>query len=149
MMQQAQPKARRRGQMPQHGPFDVILELVGASNLPENLLALATGGRVAVIGVGAGEKGELDLRALCEPVRASTVPGCAHARPPEVKALGARMVEHEVLPLFNAGAVKVLVVAQRMTKPHGKTAATVTPGHRHRRGRSKSAHRPHNAPCRL
>src|SRR5215472_7737400 len=33
------------------GPFDVILELVGASNLTDNLRSLATGGRIAVIGV--------------------------------------------------------------------------------------------------
>src|SRR6185312_6082562 len=37
-----------------YGPFDVILELVGAINLDENLDALAAGGRIAVIGVGAG-----------------------------------------------------------------------------------------------
>src|SRR5579875_2638576 len=48
----------------EHGPFDVILELVGAPNLPENLAALATGGRIAVIGIGAGARGELDLGAL-------------------------------------------------------------------------------------
>src|SRR5579872_2986077 len=37
-----------------HGPFDVILELIGAPNLPADLAALATGGRIAVIGVGGG-----------------------------------------------------------------------------------------------
>src|SRR5947199_467206 len=37
-----------------HGPFDVILELVGAPNLQANLGALATGGRITVIGIGAG-----------------------------------------------------------------------------------------------
>ena len=48
------------------GPFDVVLELVGAPNLPENLkAALATDGRIAVIGVaGAGFKAELNLLAL-------------------------------------------------------------------------------------
>ena len=39
-----------------HGPYDVILELVGAINLNENLKALATGGRIAVIGTGAGAR---------------------------------------------------------------------------------------------
>ncbi|HEU0317171.1 MAG TPA: alcohol dehydrogenase catalytic domain-containing protein, partial [Solirubrobacteraceae bacterium] len=36
------------------GPFDLILELVGAPNLPGNLAALATEGRICVIGIGAG-----------------------------------------------------------------------------------------------
>src|SRR5437870_5158145 len=30
-----------------HGPYDAILELVGAPNMPDNLQALATGGRIA------------------------------------------------------------------------------------------------------
>jgi NADPH:quinone reductase len=46
------------------GPFDVILELVGAVNMPANLDALAVGGRIAVIGVGAGFTAELNLLAL-------------------------------------------------------------------------------------
>jgi NADPH:quinone reductase-like Zn-dependent oxidoreductase len=48
----------------EHGPFDVILELVGAPNLTDNVRALNTLGRVVVIGIGAGAKGELDLRML-------------------------------------------------------------------------------------
>ena len=39
------------------GPFDVILELVGAPNLPDDLAALAERGRICVIGVGAGAHG--------------------------------------------------------------------------------------------
>src|SRR5947208_5564689 len=46
------------------GPFDVILELVGAPNLERNLRVLATGGRLTVIGVGAGAKAELNLLAV-------------------------------------------------------------------------------------
>jgi NADPH2:quinone reductase len=37
-----------------HGPYDVILELVGAPNLEVNLKSLDAGGRIAVIGIGAG-----------------------------------------------------------------------------------------------
>ena len=47
-----------------HGPFDVVLELVGAPNLPRDLEALADRGRICVIGVGAGAKVELNLLAL-------------------------------------------------------------------------------------
>src|SRR5579875_2745606 len=48
----------------EHGPFDVILELVGAPNIAENLSALRGGGRIVVIGVGAGAKAEVSLLAL-------------------------------------------------------------------------------------
>src|ERR671916_2812560 len=45
-----------------HGPYDVILELVGAGNLEGNLKSLALGGRIAVIGVGgSGPTAEINL----------------------------------------------------------------------------------------
>jgi putative PIG3 family NAD(P)H quinone oxidoreductase len=91
-----------------HGPFDVILELVGAPNLGENLQALATGGRIAVIGVSAGVKGELNMLALMGK-RARIHGSTLRARPLEEKALAARRVEHEVLPLLESGAVRVPV----------------------------------------
>src|SRR5215203_3910925 len=48
----------------EHGPFDVILELVGGPNLPGDVAALAMRGRIVVIGIGAGAKSEIDLRGL-------------------------------------------------------------------------------------
>lgn len=90
----------------EHGPFDVILELVGAPNLAENLNALATGGRICVIGVSAGVKTDLNLLALMGKrarIHGSTLRG----RPLEEKALVARRLEREVLPLFECGALKV------------------------------------------
>ncbi len=89
-----------------HGPFDVILELVGAVNLADNMQALATGGRVAVIGVSAGAKGELNLLALMGK-RARIHGSTLRARPLEEKALATRRLEHEALPLFEAGALRV------------------------------------------
>jgi NADPH2:quinone reductase len=83
------------------GPFDVILELVGAPNLAEDLQALATGGRISIIGVSAGAKGELNLLALMGK-RARIHGSTLRARPLEEKALVARRVEHEVLPLFES-----------------------------------------------
>ncbi len=85
----------------EHGPFDVILELVGAPNLPENMKALATGGRICVIGVSAGVKAELNLLALMGK-RARIHGSTLRARSLEEKALAARRLEREVLPLFEA-----------------------------------------------
>jgi putative PIG3 family NAD(P)H quinone oxidoreductase len=92
----------------EHGPFDVILELVGAPNMPENLQALATRGRIAVIGVGAGAKSEVNLLALMGK-RARIHGSTLRARSLEDKALVARLLEHEVLPLFDTGALRVPV----------------------------------------
>jgi NADPH:quinone reductase len=90
----------------EHGPFDVILELVGAPNLAENLQALATGGRITIIGVGGGAKAELNLLALMGK-RARIHGSTLRTRPFEEKAMCARRLEHEVLPLFDSGALRV------------------------------------------
>jgi NADPH2:quinone reductase len=95
----------------EEGPYDVILELVGAASLPENLQSLATGGRIVVIGVGGtGPKAEINLLALMQKrgrIHASTL----RTRPLEEKALVTRRLEKEVLPLFEAGALTVPVAA--------------------------------------
>jgi len=94
----------------EQGPFDVILELVGAPNLEGNLRALATGGRIVVIGIGAGAKADLNLGLLMAKrgrISASTL----RSRPLEDKALAAREVERHVLPLFDSGALRVPVAA--------------------------------------
>jgi putative PIG3 family NAD(P)H quinone oxidoreductase len=92
----------------ERGSHDVILELVGAPNLAENLTALAPGGRICVIGVAAGAKAELNLLALMGK-RASIRGSTLRARPLEEKALAARLLEREVLPLFDSGALRVPV----------------------------------------
>jgi NADPH:quinone reductase len=92
----------------EHGPFDVVLELVGGPNMAGNLKALAVGGRIAVIGVGAGPKAELNLVALMGK-RARIHGSTLRARPLEQKADAARRVERGVLPLVESGAVKVPV----------------------------------------
>lgn len=90
------------------GPFDVVLELIGAPNLEGNLQALATGGRLMVIGVGGGAKTELNLLALMGK-RLRVMGATLRARPLEEKAATARAVERHVLPLVDAGAVRVPV----------------------------------------
>jgi NADPH:quinone reductase-like Zn-dependent oxidoreductase len=102
-----------------HGPFDVVLELVGGINMEANLDALATGGRIAVIGVGAGLSAEISLLTLMGKrgrIHGSTL----RARPLEDKAAAARRVERHVLPLLARGAVTVPVAA---TFPMAEAAA--------------------------
>ncbi|GAC1435252.1 MAG: zinc-binding dehydrogenase [Solirubrobacteraceae bacterium] len=92
----------------EHGPWDVILELVGAPNMSANMDALATGGRICVIGVGGGAKVELNLLALMGK-RARIHGSTLRARPLEEKALTARALERHVLPLFSSAALHVPV----------------------------------------
>jgi NADPH:quinone reductase len=94
----------------EHGPFDVILELVGAPNIADDMSALGVGGRICVIGVSAGVKAELNLLALMGK-RARIHGSTLRARPLEEKALAARHLEREVLPLFEAGRLSVPVAA--------------------------------------
>jgi NADPH2:quinone reductase len=103
----------------QQGPFDVILELVGAPNISDDVKALATDGRIVVIGVGGGFKAEVNLLALMGK-RASLRGSTLRARPLEEKAATARAVEREVLPGFASGALTVPVAA---TYPLAEVAA--------------------------
>jgi NADPH2:quinone reductase len=93
-----------------HAPFDVILELVGAPNLPGNVRALGMTGRIAVIGIAAGAKGEINLAQLLAK-RGRLHASMLRARPLEEKAIAQRLVERHVLPLVEAGAVRVPVAA--------------------------------------
>lgn len=93
-----------------HGPYDVVLELVGAVNLEVNLRSLAIGGRICVIGVGAGASGQINLGLLMAK-RARMHGSTLRARPLEGKATAARLVEAHVLPLFAQGRLRVPICA--------------------------------------
>jgi NADPH:quinone reductase-like Zn-dependent oxidoreductase len=92
------------------GPFDVLLELVGAPNLAEDLEALADRGRICVIGLGAGARTEIDLRMLLSK-RATLRGSQLRNRSLEDKAAAARLVEKVVLPGFASGDLSVPVAA--------------------------------------
>lgn len=81
------------------GPYDVILELVGAPNMPDDLAALATGGRVAVIGMGGGSQASFDLSLLVAR-RGRILGSTLRSRSLEEKAMAARAMEAHVLPLL-------------------------------------------------
>jgi len=71
---------------------------------------VAHGGRIAVIGVGAGAVAEVNLHALM--ARRGRIHGSTlRPRPLEQKADAARKVEAHVLPFLAAGRVTVPVAA--------------------------------------
>lgn len=87
---------------------DVILDVVGAAYLPRNVHALATGGRLMVIGLMGGAQAELDLGALLSR-RAAVQASTLRARPPEEKARIVAGVRSEVWPAVAAGWVRPVI----------------------------------------
>ncbi|WP_067485643.1 NAD(P)H-quinone oxidoreductase [Actinomadura hibisca] len=92
----------------EHGPFDVVLDNMGAKYLARNVDALAAGGRLVVIGLQGGAKAELDLGKLLGK-RASVHATSLRSRPLEEKAEIVASVREHVWPLFAAGKVRPVV----------------------------------------
>jgi putative PIG3 family NAD(P)H quinone oxidoreductase len=93
------------------GGADVILDNMGAAYLDRNVAALATNGRLAIIGMQGGTKGQLDVSALMRK-RAAVISATLRARPTEEKAAICRAVEEHVWPLVEAGKVRPIVGAE-------------------------------------
>ncbi|MBM0278413.1 NAD(P)H-quinone oxidoreductase [Micromonospora tarensis] len=87
---------------------DVILDIMGGSYLGRNVSALATGGRLVVIGMQGGRKAELDLGALLTK-RASVAATSLRSRPLAEKAEIVQGVRDEVWPLIEAGRLRPIV----------------------------------------
>jgi NADPH:quinone reductase len=95
----------------EHGPFDVVLELIGASNMATNISSLSLGGRISIIGVGGGGgKGEVDLLALMGK-RGSIHASTLRSRPLEQKAAAAALLEKASLRLLADGVLQVPILA--------------------------------------
>ena len=90
------------------GGADVILDNMGAAYLPRNVKALRTGGRLVVIGLQGGVKGELDLAALLGK-RAAVHATSLRARPADEKAAIVEAVLAGVWPAVEAGEVRPVV----------------------------------------
>ncbi len=90
-----------------HGA-DVILDNMGAKYLARNVEALATNGRLVVIGLQGGTKAELDLGQLLRK-RAAVIATSLRARPDEEKATIVAAVREHVWPLVEAGRVRPVI----------------------------------------
>lgn len=87
---------------------DVVLDLVGARYLPDNVRALATGGRLVLTGLVGGRTGQLDMGALI--ARQISVLGSSlRARDVHDKARIMREFAAWALPLFESGALEPVI----------------------------------------
>ncbi len=83
---------------------DVILDIMGAKYLGSNVRSLARLGRLVVIGLQGGVKGELNLNALL--MKSATVTATSlRFRPVEEKSAIVARVASEIWPLVTAGAI--------------------------------------------
>jgi putative PIG3 family NAD(P)H quinone oxidoreductase len=87
---------------------DLVLELVGGGYVAEDLACLAPRGRVVIAGTMAGASAALDLAVLMHK-RAEIRGTVLRSRPLEEKILAARMLEEQIVPLFERGALRPVV----------------------------------------
>ena len=87
---------------------DVILDNMGASYLTRNIQALATEGRLVIIGFQGGVRAELDLSALMRK-RGAVISTGLRARPAAEKAAIVASVEQNVWPLLADGSIRPIV----------------------------------------
>jgi NADPH:quinone reductase-like Zn-dependent oxidoreductase len=87
---------------------DVVLDNMGGAYLARNVAALAVDGRLIVLGLQGGRKGELDLAALLGK-RATVHAAGLRGRPAVQKAQIVAETQAHVWPLIEAGAVKPVI----------------------------------------
>jgi len=90
------------------GGADVILDIMGAKYLERNVEALKPDGRIAVIGMQGGRRGELDLGLLMRK-RGRLSATTLRARPLADKARIVRGVREQVWPLVDAGDIRPII----------------------------------------
>jgi putative PIG3 family NAD(P)H quinone oxidoreductase len=116
---------------------DVVLDNMGAAYLERNVAVLARHGRLVVIGMQGGARGELDLRALLGKCATVTATGLRYRPVEEKGAIVAEVVDH-LWPLIETGEVRPVVAevvpvrqaaeAHRLLEeggPFGKVVLTV------------------------
>ncbi|MFF1304551.1 NAD(P)H-quinone oxidoreductase [Streptomyces sp. NPDC058307] len=87
---------------------DVILDNMGAKYLDRNVQALAVNGRLAIIGMQGGVKGELDIATLLNK-RAAISATSLRARPTAEKTAIVAAVREHVWPLLDGGHIRPVV----------------------------------------
>lgn len=90
---------------------DVILDVLGAGGLAANMRALATGGRLVIIGLQQGRRGEVDLGVLL--TRRASIHGTTlRSRPAHEKAAIVAAVAADAWPLLDDGRLRPVIHAR-------------------------------------
>lgn len=88
--------------------FDVVLDLVGGSYTPASIAALASRGRLMLVGLVAGASATLDLRRIL--ARRLTVIGTVlRARSVDEKAAATDAFSRDLLAMFQTGTLRAVV----------------------------------------
>jgi putative PIG3 family NAD(P)H quinone oxidoreductase len=112
------------------GGADVILDIMGAAYLDRNIDTLATDGRLVVIGMQGGVKGELNIGKLIGK-RARVIGTALRSRPPDGPAGKAAVVDavvESVWPMIAAGRVRPVVGATLPVQRAGEAHALLASG---------------------
>lgn len=94
----------------EHGPYDIIVELVGGADCLDRITMLRTGGTYVIVGVQGGKSAPLPMFELMlrrATIIGTTIRGRSHAE----KAILARTIRDSVVPLLSQGLVRVPVDA--------------------------------------
>ncbi|WNI20934.1 NAD(P)H-quinone oxidoreductase [Streptomyces sp. ITFR-16] len=92
----------------EHGPFDVILDVIGGDYLERNIRSLAVDGRLVVIGLQNGLDGRINLADLVFK-RLSVYGTTLRTRSEEQKAAVVTEVRDNIWPMVENGSVRLLV----------------------------------------
>jgi NADPH:quinone reductase-like Zn-dependent oxidoreductase len=103
-----EPFEERVAQETDGAGVDVVLDNMGAAYLARNMRVLAKDGRLVVLGLQGGTKGELDLGTLLAK-RATVHAAGLRGRPKEQKAQVVAQTQHAVWPMIESGAVRPIV----------------------------------------
>lgn len=103
---------------------DVILELVGGAYVGEDVLAIATLGRIVVVGLTGGARGELNLGALLQR-RATIVGTVLRSRPLAEKIAAAEVLERNIAPLVASGRYRPVIDREMALEEAGAAHAFV------------------------
>ncbi|MFD0039912.1 NAD(P)H-quinone oxidoreductase [Streptomyces anulatus] len=92
----------------EHGPYDVILDVIGGEYLERNVRSLAADGRLVVIGLQKGLEGSLNLAEIVFK-RVSVHGTTLRTRSKDQKAEIVAEVQENVWPLIESGSVQLVI----------------------------------------